>query len=69
MWNARIWTRFSKLWWLRIVAEDKGVFFLTGSTMADRNWVVVFVDDTSACRTSFRMSSGTYSGVVVHDPV
>ena len=38
--------------------------------MTDKNGViVVFVDEASACRTTFHMSSGSYSVVDVQNPV
>ena len=55
--------------WLLIAAEYYGVSSQTGSTITAQNGVDVLVDDVSACRTAFRMSSGSYSGLKEYDPV
>ena len=62
-----IWMSVSKLGWLRIATEYKGVSSQTGSTMTTKKGVVVSVDEARACRIAFLMSLGSYSGFLVHD--
>jgi hypothetical protein len=69
MWPVGIWMRVSRLRWLRIPAEVHGVSSHTGSTKTTRKGVVVFSDDERACKTALFISSGSYSGLAVHEPV
>ena len=55
--------------WLRIAADCQGVSSHTERTSIDKNGVVVFVEDASACKTAVLMPSGLYSGFAMHDPV
>ena len=59
----------SKLWWLHIAEEYRGVSSHTESTMITKKGVVVSVDEARACRIAFLMSLGSNSGFAVHDPV
>ncbi len=59
----------SRLLWLRIDAEYQGVSSQTGSNMTTKKGVVVSVDESRACRIEFLMSTGSYSGFAVHEPV
>ncbi len=69
MWPVGIWMSVSRLRWLRIPAEVHGVSSQTGSTKTTKKGVVVFSEEERACRTAFLMSSGSYSGLAVHEPV
>ncbi len=64
-----IWTRVSTLRWLRIPAEFQGISSQTGRTMTTKKGVVVCSDEPRAWRTAFRMSSGSYSGLAIQEPV
>jgi len=64
-----IWIIVSRLGWLRIAAEYHGLSSQMGSTRITRKGVVVSVDEARACSTAFRMSSGSYSGFAMHDPI
>jgi hypothetical protein len=61
--------RVSILGWLRIVADRKGVSSHNGRTKTAGNGVDVSVDEASAWRIAFLMSSASYSGIVAQDPV
>ncbi len=69
MWFVGIWVRVSRLRWLRIPAEVHGVSSQTGSTKITKKGVVLSTDEERACITAFRMSSGSNSGLAVHEPV
>ena len=64
-----IWMIASKLGWLRMAADYDDVSSQMGSTRITRHEVFVFVDEARTCRTAFRMSSGSYYGFAMHDPV
>jgi len=59
----------SILGWLRIVADRQGVSSHTVRTKTVMNGVVVSVDEASALRIDFLVSSGSYSGFIAQDPV
>jgi hypothetical protein len=61
--------RVSRLRWLRIPAEIHGVSSQMGSTKTTKKGVEVSSDEERACRTACRMSSGSYSGLAVQEPV
>ncbi len=69
MCSMGIWTRVSTFRWLRIPEEFQGVSSQTGRTMTTRKGVVVCSDEPRARRMAFCMSSRSYSGLAMQEPV
>ncbi len=55
--------------WPLIAAEVHGESSHTGRVMTARNGSSVCSEEAKACRTAFSMSSGSYSGLAMHDAV
>ena len=55
------------LMWPRMEAEFHGVFSHSGRTITTKKGVVLVFYDTSACRTTLSMSSGSYSGLAMQE--
>ena len=53
----------------RIAVEVQGESSHTGRTMMTKNGVSVCSDEARAWRTAFSMSSGSYSGLAMHELV
>ncbi len=64
-----IWMSVSKLGWLRIAAKHQGVSSQAGSTITTKSGVVVSVEEANACRLTFLMSPGSYSGFAMQKPI
>jgi hypothetical protein len=61
--------RVDMLWWLRIAAEFHGVSSQTGRIKTTKKGVFVDSEEASAWRTALSISSGSYSGLAIHEPV
>ena len=59
----------SRLRWLHVAADYKGVSPHTDSTMTTKKGIVLLVDEARTCRIAFLMSPGSYSEFVVHEHV
>jgi hypothetical protein len=66
---AQIRMRIDMLWWPRIAAEFHGVYSQIGSIKTTRKGMSCFSEEARAWRTALSMSSGSYSGLVIHEPV
>ena len=61
--------RVDMLVWPLIAAEVHGESSHTERTKTARNGSSVWSEEAKACRTAFSMSSGSYSGLAIHDAV
>ena len=61
--------RVDMLVWPLIAAEVQGESSHTGRTKTSKNGSFVWSEEAKACRTAFNMSSGSYSGLAMHDAV
>ncbi len=66
---AGIRMRVDMLWWPLRADEFHGVSSQTGKIIATKKGVSRASEETRACRTALSMSSGSYSGLVIHEPV
>ena len=55
--------------WPRIIAEFHWVLSQTGRISATKNGISLHLDDASACKTAFSMSSCSYSGMAMQELV
>jgi len=55
--------------WPLMATELHGVSFRTGSIKTRTSGVSVHLEEASACRTAFNMSSGSYSGLAKQELV
>ena len=56
-------------WWPRIAAEFHGVFSQTGSIKTTKKGVSCDSEEERAWRTALSISSGSYSGLAIHEQV
>jgi len=68
MCHAGIRMRVDMLWWPRIAAEFNGVSSQNGRIRTTRKGVFGESEETSAERTALSISSGSYSGLAIHEP-
>ncbi len=66
---AWVRSRVDMLWWPRIVAKFHGVPSQTGRIKTNKKGVPDDSKEARAWRPSMRMSSGSYSGLVMHELV
>ena len=66
---AGIRVRVDMLWWPRIAAEFHGVSSPTGSIKTTRKGVSCDSEEERAWRTALSISSGSYYGLAIHEPV
>jgi len=66
---AGIWMRVEMLWWPRIAAEFHGVSSQTGRIKTTRKEVSGNFEEASAWKTALSISSFSYSGLAIHEPV
>ncbi len=66
---AGIRMRVDMLWWPRIAVEFHGVSSHTGSIKTTRKGVSFASEEERAWRTALSISSGSYSGLAMHEPV
>ena len=66
---AAIRTRVDMLWYPRIAVEFHGVSSHNGRTKTTRKRVSGDYEEARAWRTALSISSGTYSGLAIHEPV
>ena len=66
---AGIRTRVDMLWWPRIAAEFHGVSSQTRSIKTTRKGLSCDYEEERAWRTGLSISSGSYSGLAIHEPV
>ena len=59
--------RVIMLTWPLMALEFQGVSSHVGSLSTTRNSVSVCSEEASACRTVLSMSSGSYSGMAIHE--
>jgi hypothetical protein len=57
------------LWWPRIAAEFHGVSSQTGRIKITRKGVFLDSKEASTWRNALTVSSGSYSGLAIHEPV
>ena len=57
------------LWWPRIAVEFRGMSSYTGSIKTTRKEVSYASEEERAWRTALSISSGSYSGLAMHEPV
>jgi hypothetical protein len=57
------------MWWPRIAAEFHGVSSQTGSIKTTRKGVSCDSEKERAWTTALSISSGSYSGLAIHEPV
>ena len=60
--------RVDMLWWPRIAAEFHGVSSQTRRIRTTRKSVSCESKEARASRTALSMSSGSYSGLAIHEP-
>ena len=61
--------RVDMLWWPRIAAELHGVSSQTGNIKINRKGVSCDSEEERAWRTALSISSGSYSGLAIQEPV
>ena len=66
---AGIRMRVDMLWWPRIAAKIHGVSSHTGSIKTTRQGVSCASEEERAWRTALSISSGSYYGLAIHEPV
>ena len=66
---AGIRMRVDMLWWPRIAAEFHGVSSQIGRISTTKKGVSCASEEARACRTALSMSSGSYSGLAIHEPL
>ena len=66
---AGIRMRVDMLWWPRMAAEFHGVSSQTGRIKTAKKGLSCASEEARACRTVLSMSSGSYSGLAIHEPV
>ena len=57
------------LWWPRIAAEFHGVSSHIGRINTTKKGVSCASEEARACRTALSMSSGSYCGLAIHEPL
>ena len=55
--------------WPLMALEFHGVSFHTGSIKTTRKGISILSEETSACRTALSISSGSYFGSAMQNPV
>ncbi len=68
-WFALIWARMVVLGCDIMDCVLHGESSQAGRMKTTRSGLGDIVDEASACRTTLRISSGSYSGLAMHDPV
>ena len=66
---AGIRMRVDMLWWPLMAAEFHGVSSHIGRIITAKKGVSCASEEARACRTALSMSSGSYSGLAIHEPV
>jgi hypothetical protein len=66
---AGIRMRIDMLWWPRIAAEIHGVSSQTGRITTTRKGVACDSEEETAWGTALSITSGSYSGLAIHELV
>ncbi len=66
---AGIRMRVDMLWWPRIAAEFHGVSSHIGRISTTKKGISCASEEARACKTTLSMSSGSYSGLAIHEPL